>query len=206
MIVDVLFFRPFVLKKCDLQVHNRERLPKKGPAILVSTHSSHMDAGVIQALFPLMMLPYIRPSAARDHFTKGLLWHLFARGFMRLLFVDRGSGQLAKTGDIDPFGELHIPLEAGLMIIIFPQGTRNPDAGFRSGIVHLAKSYPHVPVIPILLRGTHDVLPPKAKSFRAGPIAVYVGEKYTFNQHQTASENAQALEAYIYLLDQAKNQ
>ena len=96
MAVDALYFRPLVWKKCKCQVYNRERLPQQGPAILVSTHSSHMDAGVIQALFPLGQLPKIRPSGARDYFTKSWPWHLFARGFMRLLFVDRGSRHFSK--------------------------------------------------------------------------------------------------------------
>lgn len=202
MMVDAIYFRRLVWKGCNCEVRNLERLPTEGPAILVSSHSSHMDAGVIQALFPLKNLPHIRPSGARDHFTKSLLWHLFARGFMRLLFVDRGSGEAAKTGEIDPFAELHEPLEAGQMIIVFPEGTRSTDTSFKSGIVHLAKAHPDIPVIPILLRGTRQVLPPKTFGFRAGPIAVYVGKIYAFDESLSASENAKALEEYVYSLDQ----
>jgi 1-acyl-sn-glycerol-3-phosphate acyltransferase len=201
-VFDALYFRRFVHKECACQVYHRERLPDQGPVFLVSSHSSHMDAGVIQTLFPLALLHCIRPSAARDHFTKGLVWHLFARGFMRLLFVDRGSGELAKIGQIDPFAELKAPLEAGQMIIVFPQGTRDTNVTFRSGIVHLARKNPGVPIIPILLRGTDKVLPKKASWFKAGPLKVYVGERYTFDEGQTASENARALEKYIYSLDQ----
>lgn len=205
-VFDALYFRRLVHEECACQVYHRERLPERGPVFLVSSHCSHMDAGVIQTLFSLSMLPSIRPSAARDHFTKGLIWHLFARGFMRLLFVDRGSGELAKIGQIDPFAELKAPLQAGQMIIVFPQGTRDTNVAFRSGIVHLAKKYPSVPIIPILLRGTDKVLPKKASWFRAGPLAVYVGERYTFNNGLTASENAQALEKYIYSLEQEPGQ
>jgi len=211
MAVDLLYFRPLVWKKCRCFVYSSERLPKTGPAILVANHNSHMDAGVIQALFPLGMLPKIRPSGARDHFTKkGFLWHLFARGFMRLLFVDRGSGHLAKTGEIDPFAELHSPLKDGVMIIVFPQGTRDAkvsslDSGkvpsFKSGVVHLSRAHPTVPVIPIPLRGTRKVLPPNTVGFRPGPLSVYVGEKYNFDPELSATDNAQALEKYINSLD-----
>ncbi len=200
-IFDALYFRRFILEDCACQVYDRDRLPKSGPALLVSSHSSHTDAGVIQTLFPLSWLPHIRPSAARDHFTKELILHLFARGFMRLLFVDRGSGQLAKVGETDPFAELHAPLKAGSMVIVFPQGTRDTRALFRPGIVHLSRQYPDVPIIPILLRGTREVLPPGASWFWASPVAVYVGERYIFDPTLTANENAKALEAYIYSLD-----
>ncbi len=203
MAVDALYFRPLVWKKCKCQVYHHERLPKEGPAILVSTHSSHMDAGVIQALFPLGQLPKIRPSGARDYFTKSWPWHLFARGFMRLLFVDRGSGHLAKVGEADPLAELHGPLKADVMVIVFPQGTREKtNTGFRSGVVHLSRMHPTVPIIPILLCGTREVLPPKTTGFRPGPLSVYVGEAYTFDPDLSASDNAKALEKYIYSLDQ----
>jgi 1-acyl-sn-glycerol-3-phosphate acyltransferase len=203
MVTDALFFRRLVWKKCQLQAHNLERLPKHGPALLVSTHSSHMDAGVIQVLFPLTMLPRIRPSGARDHFTtKGFGWHLFARGFMRLLFVDRSSGELAKAGKINPFAELHVPLTTDVMVIVFPQGTRDPTMSFKSGIVHLSRMYPEVPVIPILLRGTEAVLPPNTVGFRPGPLSVYVGERYTFDPTLSAADNVKKLEEYIYSLDQ----
>lgn len=203
---DDLYFRRFVLEKCACQVYNRARLPLKGPAFLVSSHSSHMDAGLIQTLFLLCMLPFIRPSGARDHFTKGLIWHLFARGFMRLLFVDRGSGEQAKAGEIDPFAEFEAPLAAGQMIIVFPQGTRDDNAHFRPGIVHLARKYPDVPIIPILLRGTGEVLPKGAKWFKKGQLKVFVGERFTFDRRLTAMQNAQALRNYIYSLDQEQGQ
>ena len=119
-----------------------------------------------------------------------------------MLFVDRGSGQLAKAGEIDPFAELHGPLEAGVMIIVFPQGTRETNVAFRSGVVHLSKKHPNVPIIPLLLRGTREVLPPKTTGFRPGPLSVYVGEEYTFDGDLSASDNAKALEKYIYSLVQ----
>ena len=202
MAVDALYFRPLVWKRCRCQVYHRERLPTKGPTLLVCTHESHMDVGVIQALFPLSQLPKIRPSGARDYFTKGLLWHLFARGFMRLLFVDRDAGHLAKTGELDPFSELHAPLQAGVMVIVFPQGTRDPNASFRPGVVLLSRAHREVPIIPILLRGTREVLLPNTFGFRPGPISVYVGKRYTFSDALSATENVQTLQRYINSLDQ----
>jgi len=201
-VVDAVYFRRLVSVSCGCLVYHHERLPETGPAILVANHSSHMDAGVIQTLFPLKMLPKIRPSGARDHFTKSLLWHLFARGFMRLLFVDRGSGRLAKVSQIDPFAELHAPIKEGVMIIIFPEGTRSGDTSFKPGIVHLARKYPEVPIIPILLCGTREVLPPHTVGFKAGPIKVYVGKQYTFDHNKPAGESVKELERYIYSLDQ----
>lgn len=202
MAVDVLYFRPLVWKKCRCAVEHPERLPKIGPAILVANHSSHMDAGVIQALFPLGLLPKIRPSGARDYFTKSWPWHVFARGFMRLLFVDRGNGHLAKAGEVDPLAELHEPLQSGVMVIVFPQGTREKTGtGFRSGVVHLSKMHPKVPVIPILIRGTREILPPKTVGFRPGPLSVHVGEAYTFDPNLSAADNAKRLEEYINSLD-----
>ena len=53
-------------------------------------------------------------------------------------------------------------LENGDSLIIFPEGTRNLEEGllpFKSGLYHLAKSYPQAQVIPVWIANLNRVMP-----------------------------------------------
>ena len=46
-----------------LCIQHRERLPRRGPAILVANHNSHLDMIVLMSLFPLAIIHQLRPLA-----------------------------------------------------------------------------------------------------------------------------------------------
>jgi 1-acyl-sn-glycerol-3-phosphate acyltransferase len=68
-------------------------------------------------------------------------------------------------------------LEAGRTVVIYPEGTRSTNgsvAEFRSGALRLAREC-GVPVVPIALTGTADVLP-KGGRYSPAPMQVHIGE------------------------------
>lgn len=68
-------------------------------------------------------------------------------------------------------------LRAGRCVVIYPEGTRSIDGEigeFHSGAVRLAREC-GVPIVPVAVTGTADVLP-KGGSYRRAPMQVHIGE------------------------------
>lgn len=156
-----LFFvgvvRPVMMVVLGLNVRNRQGLPCDGPAIIVANHNSHLDTLALMALFPVKLLPKLRPVAAADYFlrTGWLAWFaLRIIGIVPLMREVRGKA--------DPLELAERALDEGAILILFPEGSRGePEklSAFKSGIHHLARRRPEVPVIPVLLHGFGKALP-----------------------------------------------
>ena len=52
--------------------------------------------------------------------------------------------------------------QAGSSLIIFPEGTRNPErlpGPFKSGLFHLANRFPNAELVPVYLENLHRIMP-----------------------------------------------
>ena len=154
VLVFALLVRPFLGLVMGLAVRHEERLPQRGPAILIANHNSHLDTLALMARVPLGALWHTRPVAAADHFGRGLRGWL-ARGLLRVSLIERQGGLQA----LEP---VLTALDRQQIVIFFPEGSRGePEvlAPFRRGIAHLAACRPAVPVIPVHLRNMGKCMP-----------------------------------------------
>lgn len=173
-IVRFLFFafivRPFILFGIGLNVRGQTKLPTTGPAIVVANHNSHLDTLALLSLYPLRLLPKVRPAAAVDYFlqkNRYLAW--FALNIIGIVPVPRrgangsSDGQPAGAAGVnDPLAGCVAALDRGEILILFPEGSRGePEkiAQFKRGIAWLVRQRPDVPVVPVFLRGFGRVLP-----------------------------------------------
>jgi 1-acyl-sn-glycerol-3-phosphate acyltransferase len=149
---------PVVLLWLGIHVRHRDRLPVRGPAIVAANHNSHLDILTLLSLFPLLSIWQVQPAAAADYFFKTPLLKWFSLNVISIIPVTRGG---ARQG-ADPLEACYSALEAGKILIIFPEGTRGePEqmAELKSGIWFLSKRFPDVPVVPVFMHGLGKSMP-----------------------------------------------
>ncbi|OBK50617.1 lysophospholipid acyltransferase family protein [Mycobacterium sp. 1081908.1] len=153
-----------------LTVTGRWRVP--GGCVVVANHSSHADTAVLLAALPAGAQPVF--AAAADYWFDVPVRRFVASSLIGILPVRR-SGK-------DTYAQLlaaaRPALKAGRTVVIYPEGTRSTDgniAEFRSGAVRLARDC-GVPIVPVAVLGTAEVLPKGASFISHAPMRVRIGE------------------------------
>ena len=153
------------------------RLPRKGPMILAANHTSHID--------PFAVIAGARRRThylAKDtHFDKFLTsFVMTSTGQIRTHRESGASDALSRGSDI---------LEAGLVMGIFPEGTRSrrKEAPFlsegKTGVARLAASHPDAPVHTAAIMGSREIMAPGDKIIRFGKsVDVTYGKGITWNE------------------------
>ncbi len=141
-------------------VRRQEKLPTCGPAIIVANHNSHLDVFALMNVLGSGRLGCTRPVAAADYFMTRPLRRWFATQIVGIIPIDRTNVKRERgKHPLDPISEA---IDSGCIVLLFPEGTRGePEkrATFKSGIAHLAKRHPEVPITPVFLHGLGKALP-----------------------------------------------
>ncbi|MEM7559237.1 MAG: lysophospholipid acyltransferase family protein [Planctomycetota bacterium] len=155
----LLIVRPVVLIVIGLNVRHLKRLPKDGPAIVVANHNSHLDTMVLMSLFGMSRLHKVRPVAAADHFLRNRFMAWFSTQIIGIIPLQRKNLKGVRK---DPLAGITEGIERGEILILFPEGSRgDPEVRdeFKTGIAHVAKRHPEVPITPVFLHGLGKALP-----------------------------------------------
>ena len=158
MLFVLLVAYPVVLLWLGLHVRHRERLPLRGPALVVANHNSHLDILVLLSLFPLLGIARVQPVAAADYFLRNRFLKWFSLHLVGIIPIARSLTNL----ESHPLDGCFQALERGQILIIFPEGTRGETermAQLKYGIWYLAKRFPQVPVIPVFMHGLGKSMP-----------------------------------------------
>ena len=166
-----LIFRPWV--------RGMENIPTSGAAILASNHLSFSDSIFLplQSRRPVVFL------AKSEYFTgkgvKGALTRWFFKSTGQLP-IDRSGGKASEASLNTGLGVL----SQGLVLGIYPEGTRSPDGKLyrrRTGIALMALEA-KVPVIPVAMIDTEKVQPIGKRLPRIRRVGIVVGEPLEFSR------------------------
>ena len=140
-------------------VENKQNANRERSYVVVANHQSLYDIVVVYGWLELD-LKWVMKKELRK--VPGIGFGCEKAGH---IFIDRRNPKLAKETIAEALGRLG----EGIGIFIFPEGTRSEDAKlmpFKKGAFRLAIEQ-NLPVLPITLLGTHDILP--ANSLKAFP-------------------------------------
>ena len=155
-----LIVRPLMMIVLGTNVRRSELLPTSGPAIIVANHNSHLDVFALMNVLGLKRLQIVRPVAAADYFMTRRLRRWFATRIVGIIPIDRRKMRREKgKHPLDPISEV---LDANGIVLLFPEGTRGePETmdEFQSGVAHIARRHPDIPITPVFMHGLGKALP-----------------------------------------------
>ena len=177
----------FFRLRLGLEVVGQEHVPQHGGFIVASNHVSFLDPPVVGVACP-------RPVGFMARTT--LFSHLFLGAFLRgvhAIPLRRGEA------DLGAIREAIVRLRRGEGVAIFPEGTRqlSGELGAARRGVGLLAAHARVPVIPALVTGTFDALPPEAKHLATSKIRVAFGPPISYTTTSFSASDHQQFADHV---------
>jgi len=161
-----------------------ENIKKNQSYIIISNHKSLFDIPVITNYLSLS----IRMLAKKELFRIPFFgWAIYIAGNISL---DRGKGKKAIKSLKKASEKIR---KKRFSIVAYPEGTRSPDGevkNFKKGVFRLVLES-KLPVLPVTIRGSRDVLPKDSLKINKGRITVIIGE--SINTEDIRKEDLNAL-------------
>lgn len=153
---------------CRIDDEELAKIPQKGPAILVTNHSTNLEGPIIY----LLLDPRNRTALGKRE-----LWGNPITRFVMQLW---GVIPLNRSGpDRRALKRAQTALENGAILGIAPEGTRSASGQLQRGRpgAALLATTARVPVIPMVQWGVHDLIE-NLRRIRKTPIHFRVGEPF----------------------------
>jgi 1-acyl-sn-glycerol-3-phosphate acyltransferase len=180
-----------VMLRCALspvRIVGVEKLRNYPVAVYASNHLSYMDTPVLFSKLPFQFRILAKQALWRVPFVG---WYLKRSGQVP---IDSGSSRSAVAGLLRGVAAL----KAGMPLVLFPEGSRSPDGHMQtahSGCAFMALRA-GVPLVPLALIGTYELLPIHVYSLRPRPLMIIVGDAIPTDGLTT--RDADALTARLY--------
>jgi 1-acyl-sn-glycerol-3-phosphate acyltransferase len=171
--------------RCPVTVSGAEKLDASHPAaIYAANHLSAMDIPVVFGCLPFQFRIIAKHELFRYPFVGG---HLKRSGQIP---VNRESPKAA----LRSLNRAVESLKGGMPLVIFPEGGRAPDGHlmpFMGGPFYAAIKA-GVPIVPMAIVGTYEVLPMNSFHLRPRPIELVIGDPISSEGHTLREMDAMA--------------
>jgi 1-acyl-sn-glycerol-3-phosphate acyltransferase len=151
-----------------IEINGIDNIPQKGPFIIVADHSSYLDGFVMISVFKHELTFF---SAAY------LFDNPFIGFFLRKIKAIPVSTDKKRISFRKTLKEAISRLENGKVLMIFPEGgLRSSDRidEIKSGAAYISVKN-KVPVLPVAIKGTREILPSGSYFPRRGKVAINIG-------------------------------
>ena len=178
------------------KILGRGNVPANRNFIVVANHSSHLDFSLVGYALGAIGED-MRVLAAKDYFFNTPARRFLASNFTSLMPFDRERAQLESLEDA------LAELAQGRSVLMFPEGTRSADGAiheFKSGAGFLALRS-RCDVLPVLIRGTHDVMGKGSLVPRRHPVEVRIGRAITASELREVAASSEGAGAYRKIAD-----
>ena len=151
-----------------IRVSGVENVQPDRPYVYMANHASLIDTPALFAYLPYQF----RIMAKRSLFWIPFMgWHLSTAGHFPIDTRDRHHTARSIRRVIER-------VRGGMSLAVFPEGTRTPDGTlqeFRTGAFRIALKA-GVPIVPVTIRGTFELLPRTTLAPTPGRVDVIVGK------------------------------
>jgi 1-acyl-sn-glycerol-3-phosphate acyltransferase len=141
----------------------------------------------------------LRPVAAADYFLRNRWVAWCSTRLIGILPISRRP----KVSEGDPLEAIDRFLAERGIVVLFPEGTRTLSGELgelRSGVAHLSRRHPDVPIVPIYVRGLNIALPKGEALFVPFFCDLFIGESLRWSGEKT--QFMEQLEATLRGLEQ----
>ena len=162
--------RSFARLLFRLEISGQDHIPRSGGVLIASNHASYLDIPILGCT-----LPRRASFIGRMDLFAGIVGSVLR--YLGWIPIRRGQV------DRKAFDEAVRRLKAGQVVVIYPEGSRTEDGQLQPGKpgIGMMAAAAGCPVLPVLLEGTYDALPPGAHWIRLRPIRVAFGEPMDFS-------------------------
>ncbi|HZY62861.1 MAG TPA: lysophospholipid acyltransferase family protein [Edaphobacter sp.] len=188
-----------VFSLSPVTLEGAEKLHLHETAVYVANHLSYYDTPVLFAKLPFQFRILAKQSLWKIPFIG---WYLHRSGQVP---VDQTSARSA----IASLNRGVATLKSGLPLVIFPEGGRTPTGNtqsFVSGAAYMAIKA-QVPIVPITLVGTYELLPIHTYHLTPRPLKIIIGDPLpttglTTRDADTLTQRVQSIITETYISEQ----